>query len=208
MPTILIEIYLLITCVVFQLVEKFSAPGSYNIRVNVSNGLASESALVKVLAIFPITEASVHVAPVIINTSSVLEVELNGSGEILLRVDFGDNSEEVVVSSENGTLNLEALGLANGIPRYRCVVRHRYRAVGTYRTTVDVSNRVSRLVKYNDALVEEAISGITISSNSPHAMPLRSVVVVTVTVANGNSLTFDWFFSYLHRSSTQVERWV
>ena len=195
--------------------EQFTLPGTYALHLDATNGLGSLSSGLTIVAQYQIIAVSVKVPTVIEEEVSILQLEIHGGQHITLMVNFGDGSDQLTLSTENRTLDLQELApLASGVPRYSCTLEHQYEAVGLYLVELTASNLVSSLWTSEYACVEQAITGISVVSTSGIAIPEledRALVrgepaVVSVMVTTGNNLTFDWDFDDYLPLNTKVER--
>ena len=165
--------------------------------MTVSNNVGSQKAWKVVKALYPITYITSHVLTNLKGETTKILLQFQGGNDTRITVDFGDGTI-TIFSKEFGNLELTLLeGDRNArgyIPEYTTTLYYNYTDLGTYILAVNASNMVSFAQVEDRAVVEEVISGITMSTTSPSLIQLGRQVVVKVNVDTGNDLSFMWDF--------------
>lgn len=103
-----------------------------------------------------------------------------------------DFDEDAVVLDKE---QIEGIATGQHGPTTRYFLNYRYKTVGSFELTVNVSNHVSWEVGRRSVIVEEPIGNINVTSVTKSIISLGSRVVVKATVESGQNLIFDWLIT-------------
>ena len=107
--------------------------------------------------------------PTALGSTTTLTASMSGGTNVTYTWDFGDGN--------NGGGS---------------VADHAYAAFGTYTATITATNNANSMTADTIVVVEEAISNLTATSNSPAA--LGNPAHFTATVASGSNVSYEWDF--------------
>ena len=129
------------------------------------------------------------VLPVTIGNASVIQLDVSGSPEFSVSIEFGDGSVQNTVTDEDSA----TVVMTNDVTVYRLTFTHIYARVGRYPVSVTVGNPLSKALFTTVALVSEEPPHITLTSNSSTmVVGSGSVVMAIATVVRGQYLEFSW----------------
>ncbi|XP_022249693.1 uncharacterized protein LOC106466023 [Limulus polyphemus] len=173
-------------------VPGLSSPGNNMLSLKASNGIVMLQVATSVNAVFAMTNLSISSKPTVLGRYSLFEIQVCGSPSFDIVIEFGDGINH---QSFPSTYSNNMKPTDNRTPPVISFTKeYKYRSVGHHHVIVNVSNEVSWITRSTWAVVEEPISGITMTLlNKPLAAVLEDVVVM-VTVTSGTDLKFSWDF--------------
>jgi hypothetical protein len=132
--------------------------------------------------------------PVTLGNPTVIELELSGTREFTIGVNYSDGHEESAVTSPNSTFFTEVAPVSvNAAPLYRALFSHVFNSTGTYQSVISIENHVSRAVVMLTVAIGEELSDVSLTTNATsHLLPVGSSVMVTASVESGDDLHFTW----------------
>lgn len=180
-------------------------PGIYSTYLRAQNDISVTSTNITIYVQYSIMNAHVAVPNTVQGFPTNMSITVNGTYLFFIHIDFGDNSS-VQLSSINTNLHILRYHQNYGPPWYIVYTSHVYREMGVYDVRFNISNHVSYILAYSEAVVEEAITGVQLETNSTQNVRLLTNVRVKATVATGKNLNFHWDFGDFY--ITNVQRYV
>ncbi|XP_076349473.1 uncharacterized protein LOC143246519 isoform X3 [Tachypleus tridentatus] len=173
-------------------VPRLSSPGNNLLSLKASNGIVMLQVATSVNAVFAMTNLSISSKPTVLGRYSLFEIWVCGSPSFDIVIEFGDGINHQSFPSTY----YDNMKLADNRtpPVISLTKEYKYRSVGHHHVIVNVSNEVSWITRSFWAMVEEPISGITMTLLTKPLAAVLEDVVVMVTVTSGTDLKFSWDF--------------
>nr|KAG5709337.1 hypothetical protein BaRGS_029186 [Batillaria attramentaria] len=188
--------------------SEFGSEGVYVLGIHCHNDISSMSAALSVSVNHPVANVRLDVPVAVHGHPTFIRATVYAGRHFHLSCDFGDGTVEKYLSTELKLVSAarQLPSWQEAAPAYNVTLKHVYVSVGVYDVVVTVSNAVASLTRHKQAVVEEAISGITMFTDAPEVVQVMHPVTVTAVVASGENLQFDWDFSVGYYSALSVVR--
>jgi len=168
--------------------------GKHVVNVTVVNGLSSIASGMLTNVYYPVHVLDCSVKPVVLGNPSNFELNISGTQEFEIALNYGDGIVETIVTDAQSSF-LVALtpAAANTPPTYFLSLSHTYANMGSYQVTVTIGNALSPSIIRLTAAVGQDFSEVLLTTNSTALLlPFGSIVSATATVERGQDLEFTW----------------
>ncbi|KAJ8024678.1 Polycystic kidney disease protein 1-like 1 [Holothuria leucospilota] len=173
----------------------FSFPGMYNLTVSASNSISSVQSSVTTLLQEPITRLVVSCNPTLISANAEICVQVVGSTPLEIRMDYDDNVTENWSSEDESIQTIKPdVDFMNANLHMYTIVKN-FTSVGEHQVNVTVDNKVSSQFRHHVIIVEDAVSGLVVTSDNLWLVNIQERVVMYATIVTGSDVTFEWDFN-------------
>lgn len=179
----------------FQLSFHLFLPGLYNISVFAKNSISKQNASMIVESCYPVLKIDLYTIYGVANKSVQIPFYVYGGIYIAAEVNFGDGEEKTfTVDDVQRMPNYQYYQPSEPgeVPGHDIVMSYLYSVPGQYELEMLVYNDVSSVKRKTTVMIDEAITGFRIETNSSRVISLDESVTVTAHVDTGNNITFIW----------------
>ncbi|CAE1153380.1 PKD1L1 [Acanthosepion pharaonis] len=175
--------------------EYLSLSGTYILSLFAENGISQQTASLTIVIVCPVVDIVLDTTYGVDNHPVEISVQVHGGDDIGLNVTFGDGSSQHLTSDQLQQLPdyfLHPFHTDQGLPLHHIILKHLYSTPGSYPLQITVSNSMSLIMRNSTIVVEEAITGLTLVSNSSRIMSIDDTVTISSSVKTGRNISFEW----------------
>ena len=181
----------------FQFFEYLSFSGTYILSLFAENGISQQTASLTIVSVCPVVDVVLDMPYGVDNHPVEIAFQVHGGDDIVVNVTFGDESSQHFTSDQLQQLPdymLYPFDIDLGLPLHNIVLRHLYSIPGSYHLQITAFNNMSSVVRNSTVVIEEAIIGLTLVSNSSRIMSIEDTVTIKASVKTGRNVSFEWKF--------------